>query len=75
MKIDVEIAGEILQFTEVPGFKDGIYTVEIKNMDSQSRQQQKSLYLWMKMISNTLNRENIPTTQLLKAEIHWTPEK
>jgi len=75
MKIDVEIAGEILQFTEVPGFKDGIYTVEIKNMDSQTRQQQKSLFLWMKMIANTLNRENIPTTQLLKAEIQWTPEK
>jgi len=75
MKIDVEIAGEILQWKEVPGFKDGTYTIEIKNMDSQTRQQQRSLYLWMKMISNTLNRENIPTTQLLKAEIHWTPEK
>ncbi len=65
----------MLQFVEVPGFKNGRYLIDIRNMDSQTRQQQKALYLWMTMISKTLNRENIPTTQLLKADIRWDSQK
>lgn len=76
MKIEVEIAGGVLQFKQMPeNFKDGIYEVEIKNMDSRTLTQNASLHLWMTQIANILNRENIPLTQVLKADITWNLEK
>ena len=75
MRIEVVVQDEILQFKQMPNFKDGTYTVEIKNMENRSNQQSRSLYLWMTMISNTLNKHNITTTQVLRPETVWTPDK
>ena len=75
MKIDVVIESGVLQFKQMDGYEDGIYEVEIKNLDTRTNQQNKALYLYMTMISNTLNRENIPTSQVLKMDIAWTADK
>ncbi len=75
MLIEVEVISEVIQFTQVEGLKDGIYTVEIKNLDTQTRQQQKSYWMWAQMIANVLNRENVPVSQLLKADVKWDREK
>ena len=75
MKIDVVIESGVLQFKQMDGYEDGIYQVEIKNLDTRTTQQNKALYLYMTMIANTLNRENIPTSQVLKMDIAWTADK
>jgi len=75
MKIIVTVQDEVLQFVQVPGFKDGQYEVDIKNMDTRTIKQNSALYLWLTQISNRLNYENIPTTQILKADVTWTMEK
>ena len=75
MKIDVVIESGVLQFKQMDGYEDGIYEVEIKNLDTRTNQQNKALYLYMTMIANTLNRENIPTSQVLKMDINWTADK
>jgi len=75
MKITVTVQDEVLQFVQVPGFKDGNYEVEIKNMDTRTIKQNSALYLWLTQISNRLNHENVPTTQILKADVTWTMEK
>ncbi len=75
MKINVHITGEVLQFQQMTGYKDGTYEVEIKNLDSRTISQNSALYLWMTMIANSLNKANVPTTQLLKADITWDSNK
>ena len=75
MKIEVIIQDEVLQWKQMDGYKDGIYQVDIKNLDTRTNQQNKALYLYMTMIANTLNRENIPTSQVLKMDIAWTADK
>ncbi len=76
MKINIKIEGGVIQWQNAPdGFKDGVYEVEIKNTQSRTSQQNAALHLWMTQIANTLNTENIPTTQILKADIHWDLEK
>jgi len=75
MKVEVEIIDEVMQFKQMPGFKNGRYEVEIKNLDTRTIKQNSALYLWLTQISNRLNNENIPTTQILKADVTWTMEK
>jgi len=75
MKIEVEIIDEVMQFKQMPNFKNGRYEVEIKNLDTRTIKQNSALYLWLTQISNRLNHENIPTTQILKADVTWTLEK
>jgi len=75
MKVEVEIIDEVMQFKQMLGFKNGRYEVEIKNLDTRTIKQNSALYLWLTQISNRLNHENIPTTQILKADVTWTMEK
>jgi len=75
VKIEVKVVDEVLQWTQLEGFKDGTYIVDISNMDTRTIKQNSALYLWLTQISNRLNHENIPTTQILKAEVTWTMEK
>ena len=75
MKIEVQIIDEVIQFKEMPGFKNGIYEVEIKNLDTRTSQQNRATYLWLTMISNKLNTEGITSTQILRPDVNWTMEK
>ncbi len=75
MKIEVDIVDEVMQFKQVPGFKNGRYEVEIKNMDTRTLKQNSAMYLWLTQIANRLNHENVPTPQILKADVNWTMEK
>ena len=75
MRIEVQIIDEVLQFKQMDGFKDGIYEVEIKNLDTRTSQQNKSQYLWLQMIANKLNAENVQSTQILRPDTKWTMEK
>ena len=76
MKIEVEIIDNVMQWKQMPeSFKNGIYEVEIKNMESRTMAQHRSYFLWLTMIANKLNNENITTTQILRPNISWTSEK
>ena len=75
MKTEVTIQDEVLQFKQMDGFKDGIYEIEIKNMDTRTVTQNRAYHLWLNMIANKLNKENITTQQILSPNIHWDMEK
>lgn len=75
MKITVTITDNVLQFQQMPEtFKDGIYEVEITNIDLRSQAQNRSLWLWMAQIANILNRNNVPVEQVIKADIVWSKD-
>ena len=75
MTTTVEIIDEVLQFKQMTGFKNGTYEVKISSMDTRTNQQNKAQWLWFSMIANTLNRENLPIAQLIKADVAWSGEK
>lgn len=75
MKITVTVIDEVLQFKQLPNFKDGNYEIEIKNIDLRTQAQNSALWLWLTQIANRLNNENIPTTQILKADVNWNKDK
>ena len=76
MKLEVKVEGGVLQWCQMPeGFRDGTYEIDIRNLDTYTRQQHRALFLWMTLISNKLNSLNITTAQVLKPNITWTADK
>lgn len=75
MKIEVKVEGEVLQPQFLDGFKDGTYEIDIKSMSTRTTSQNSSQWLWLQQIANRLNDINVPTTQILRADIKWNKEK
>ena len=53
---------------------DGVYVIDIKNMDMRTVKQNSSLHLWAQKIADTLNENNLYMTGLFNNEIMWTME-
>jgi len=53
--------------------KDGIYEIDIKNMDTRSLAQNRSLHLYFTMLSNAFNEQGQTVPKVLKLETKWTP--
>jgi len=51
---------------------DGIYAVDLKNLDTRTLQQNKALHKWCSMIADTLNKHNLYMTGVFGNEIDWT---
>ena len=75
MKIEVVIQDEVMQFKQMDGFKDGIYEIEIKKLDTRTNQQNRAYHLWLTQIANRLNHDNITTQQIISPNIVWSGEK
>lgn len=53
-------------------FSDAVYEVDMKNLDSRTLAQNKSLHLWAKQISDLLNENNLYMTGVFGNEIEWS---
>jgi hypothetical protein len=50
-----------------------IYTVDMKNMDLRSLQQNRALHKLFELIATALNDRGLTVTKTIKADIIWTP--
>lgn len=53
---------------------DGIYTVDMKNMDMRTVLQNAALHKWFSMVSEALNDKHLPIAEMLKVDVMWSPE-
>ena len=53
---------------------DGIYQIDIKNMDMRTVRQNSALHLWAKQIADILNKNNLYMTGIFGNEIMWSME-
>ncbi len=59
--------------TTLEGLKDGIYEIDIKNMDIRSLQQNRALHKYFTMLSEAFNKQGQTVPKVLKIETKWTP--
>jgi len=50
---------------------DDVYTVDIKNLDTRSAAQNRSIHLWAEKIAHELNRNGLYMTGIFQNEIIW----
>lgn len=74
MTVEADVKDGVLM-VELPDFKDGKYEIKINSLDTRTLAQNRAMWMWLTQIANLLNRENIPTTQILKADIEWNSDK
>ena len=79
MKITFKIEmGQLLPYSiddkeSLAKLKDGVYEVDIKNMDMRTIQQNKAMHKYFTMLSSKLNEGGLTIPKTLKADIEWTP--
>ena len=81
MKIAVKISNGYIQphsdkdIEALKEFGNGIYEVDIKNMDTRTIQQNRALHLWASMVASTLNNTGMTVPKVIKLETLWSMEK
>ncbi len=77
MKIDFKIDnGQLIPYSEedknsLSSLKNGVYQVDIKNMDMRTIKQNSSLWKWCELIAITLNDNNMFISETIKTEVEW----
>ena len=56
-------------------FGNGIYEVDIKNMDTRTSAQNRSYHLWASMIASTLNNTGMTVPKIIKLDTIWSGER
>ena len=56
-------------------FGNGIYEVDIKNMDTRTLAQNRSYHLWASMIASTLNSTGMTVPKIIKLDTVWSSER
>ena len=51
---------------------NGVYSVELKDMDARTLQQSKALHLWCRQIADALNANNLYMKGIFGSDIEWT---
>jgi len=74
MHLELEVIGNVIQPKYVE-LKDGKYIAKVNNNDLRTSSQNAAQWLWFQQIADKLNYENVPTTQILKADINWDKDK
>ena len=72
MKIKIEIKNGQPIFTDRESFqslKDGIYTVDIRNMDMRTIQQNRALHMYFNFVKDALLNNGITVKAAIKPEI------
>jgi len=79
MKINLKVEnGYLLPYSaedkeKVAELKDGVYQVDIKDMDMRTLQQNSALHKYFTMLSSTLNEAGLTISKVIKVEVEWTP--
>ena len=56
----------------IDSFQDGaVYSVDIKNMDKRTLQQNKSIHKWCELIATTLNKQDMFIQDVIKINTKW----
>jgi hypothetical protein len=61
-------------YDQLSKLSDGVYAIDIKNMDMRTVKQNSSLHLWAQKIADTLNENNLYMTGLFNNDIMWNME-
>lgn len=69
---DVATPASEADFEKWNKFSDAEYVVDMKNMDSRTSAQNRSLHLWCKQIAKVLNDSRMYMTGVFGNEIEWT---
>lgn len=54
---------------------NGVYSVDLKDMDTRTLQQNRAYWKWCKSISETLNDSGLYVNDILKLETKWSKDK
>jgi len=79
MKIVFKIEmGQLLPYSiddknSLSKLKDGVYEVDIKNMDMRTIKQNSAMHKYFTMLSDKLNEGGLSIAKTLKVDIDWTP--
>ena len=70
--------GQLIPYSDddenaVNKLKDGIYTVDMKNMDMRTVLQNAALHKWFSMVSEALNDRGLSKVKVLKVDVMWSP--
>lgn len=77
MKINLKKQGTVLVASsdkdaeQLLKLQDAIYEVDIKNSDTRSIQQNKSIHLWCEMIAYHLNKQGFVIQDVIKLNTKW----
>jgi len=80
MKISIQKQGSFLSpYSEedeemLSKLSDGIYQIDLKDMDVRTLRQNKSLHLWCSQLAKVLNAHALYMTGVFGNEIEWTME-
>ncbi len=74
MNITLKIEGSVIQFQQVDGLKDGLYSAKLMSLDTRSGQQNRAMHLYFTMIAAKLNAAGLDMKQVIKADVPWSPE-
>jgi len=59
-------------FEQLQKLSDGVYVIDIKNMDMRTLSQNNALHLWCTQIATVLNTNNIYMTGIFQNDIMWS---
>lgn len=80
MKITLKKIGDILvpdsdaDLDKLNKFSDAVYEVDMKNLDSRTIAQNRSLHLWASQIAKILNKNSLYMTGVFGNKIDWSGE-
>ena len=70
--------GQIIPYSEedknsLSSLKNGVYQVDVKNMDMRTIKQNSAMHKYFTMLSDKLNNGGLTVSKTLKVDIEWTP--
>ena len=74
MNVEIEIRDGVIQPKKVE-LKDGKYEAKLTNIDLRTQSQNAALWMWLTMIANKFNRDNVTADMVIKPQIEWNKEK
>ena len=63
-----------LEKDKIDKLKDGIYQIELSNLDLRTLTQNRSQWLWLSHIAHNLNSNNMYISKTIKAEVNWNKD-
>lgn len=79
MKITFKIDnGQIIPYSlddknALADLKNGVYQVDVRNMDMRTIKQNSAMHKYFSMLSDKLNEGGLSVAKTLKIDIEWTP--
>jgi hypothetical protein len=58
----------------ISNLKDGVYSVDIKNLDMRTLKQNRAMHKYFSLLSEAFNESGQTISKVLKVDVEWTPE-